>query len=774
MQKYRKGFFAFPGMPLDLSTTIKSAADLLKLRTDRIGVTIWPQMDIFGASIPEEVRKSIRESDFVVCDVTKPNLNVYYEAGYAIGLGKNIAPVVNAAFADAVSDIQKDGLFDNIGFRTYENSEQLASVLESPPSTVLLDLHARPLDAQQPLFILDSLRKTDFRNAIVSAVKDSKVFYRSFDPVEDPRLSTVYLINEVTASSGVVIPLLPPHLDDATRHNLRAAFLAGMSHGLGRQTLLIQRSDADSVIPADYRETVLTVRSEAEVADEVKPFALSSILAGQSLKKPSHAKSRSALQQLRLGAHSAENEFRTLEEYFVETSEYLQTLRGEVSVVAGRKGSGKTAIFFQVRDRFRSDRENSVTDLKPESHQLSLFRDELLKLVGVGVYDHTLAAFWYFLILSEIVITIKRNYESKAKRDGSALNVVRELDHILDEFQIADSGDFTTRINRLSRSILQEVDSLKSRGQSLTPERLTNIVFRGGIPQMKAAIVKYTDEDGNIVLLFDNIDKGWPTKGVHEFDIRLVRLLVETLDKVRRDFSASDRNFISVVFLRNDIYELLVDQTPDRGKDGQMRIDWTDRAKLKQVILRRLQYSTGEPKVQFNDVWRRYFPNNAFGKDSFEYLVDHCLMRPRFLLNIIQNAVSNGINRGHEMVDEDDLADAVRQHSNYLVGDFGYEIRDASGISADILYSLVGVTKYLTKNEVLERFSDFGLPREELEQAFNLMLWYGVLGVVSSDGKEHFIYSHDYSAKRLDAEVRRAGAEALFVTNAALHVALSS
>jgi hypothetical protein len=685
-----------------------------------------------------------------------------------------VAPVVNASFADAMIDIQKDGIFDNIGFKSYENSGELASILENPPSTVLIDLHSRGQDANQPLFILDALRKTDFRNAIVSAVKDSKVFYRSFDPIEEPRLSTVYLINEITASAGVVVPLLPSHVDDASRHNLRAAFLSGLSHGLGRNTLLIQRAGADSIVPADYRDTVVTIKSEAEVADEVGPFALSSLLASQSIKKPGPSKSHSALQRLRLGAHSAENEFRTLEEYFVETSEYLQTLRGEVSVVAGRKGSGKTAIFFQVRDRFREDRSNNVTDLKPESHQLSLFREELLKLVGVGVYDHTLAAFWYFLILSELLITLKKNREAVSKRDGRALAAVREIEELLSEFQIADSGDFTTRINRLSKSILQEVDVLKSRGQGLTPERLTNIVFRGGIPQMKAAIVKHAPADGEIVLLFDNIDKGWPTKGVHEFDIRMVRLLVETLDKVRRDFAAVDRKFIPVVFLRNDIYELLIDQTPDRGKDGQIRIDWTDPAKLKQVILRRLQYSVRDPKVKFNDVWRRYFPATAFGKDSFDYLVDHCLMRPRFLINIIQNAIANGINRGHEVVDESDLADAVRQHSNYLVGDFGYEIRDASGITADILFSLVGVTKFLTKGEVLARFSDFGLPDSELEQAFDLMLWYGVLGVVASDGKEHFIYSHDYSAKRLDAEVRRAGVDALFVTNAALHVALAS
>ncbi len=62
-------------------------------------------------------------------------------------------------------------------------------------------------------------------------------------------------------------------------------------------------------------------------------------------------------------------------------------------------------------------------------------------------------------------------------------------------------------------------------------------------------------------------------------------------------------------------------------------------------------------------------------QDSFEFFVDHCLMRPRFLINIIENAISNAVNRGHMTVQEVDCVDAVRQHSLYLVDDFGYEIR---------------------------------------------------------------------------------------------------
>ena len=123
-------------------------------------------MPIFGVHVPDEVRDSIRAVDVLICDITMPNLNVYYEIGFAVGLGKAIAPTVNTSFADAEAEIQEDGLFDTIGYRSYENSQELTQILGSLPTANLVDLYAKPINVKQPLYVLDTFRKTDFRNAI--------------------------------------------------------------------------------------------------------------------------------------------------------------------------------------------------------------------------------------------------------------------------------------------------------------------------------------------------------------------------------------------------------------------------------------------------------------------------------------------------------------------------------------------------------------------------------------------------------------------------------
>jgi hypothetical protein len=58
------------------------------------------------------------------------------------------------------------------------------------------------------------------------------------------------------------------------------------------------------------------------------------------------------------------------------------------------------------------------------------------------------------------------------------------------------------------------------------------------------------------------------------------------------------------------------------------------------------------------------------------------------------------------------------------------------------------------------------------ENGMWLMLWYGVLGITTSDGEERFIYTYDYNMKRLEAEIRNVGEDMLYVVNAGLHVGL--
>ena len=572
------------------------------------------------------------------------------------------------------------------------------------------------------------------------------------------------------------MPFLQPYVEDSERHNIRAAFVAGLAHGLGREALLMQFGAAGAApAPTDFREEVELFSAEGPTTTRVIDFCKNTLIAAQSIKSPKGKRSTSALQRLSLGATAAENEFKTLEDYFVETAEYLRTARGEVEIVAGRKGSGKTAIFFMVRNSFREQKNSIMSDLRPESHQLSLFKSELTKFLDAGAFDHTIAGFWYFLILSEILLALKREMSYRARQKSELYKEVGEIERELARFGISESGDFTTRINRLSLYVTEEIKRARQRGGEITTEQLTNIVYRGGIADAKKFVLRHAGWIEHVVFLFDNIDKGWATDGVDEMDVRLVRLLLEALEKVKRDLAVDHCDFRFVVFLRNDVFELMVSGTPDKGKVAVIRIDWTDRVKLKQVIQFRLQASLVERVQNFNELWQRFFTATVAGKDSFEFFVDHCLMRPRFLIQIIEFAIATAINRGHEKVVEEDCIDAVREHSYSILTDFAHEIRDVSGASEKVMDSLVGTTRYVTKAEVVERFEQAKvIDAKDSEKLFQYMLWYGVLGVVNQSNVECYVYDFNYNINRLVAEAETQKQEPLYAFNPALHVALKA
>jgi hypothetical protein len=145
------------------------------------------------------------------------------------------------------------------------------------------------------------------------------------------------------------------------------------------------------------------------------------------------------------------------------------------------------------------------------------------------------------------------------------------------------------------------------------------------------------------------------------------------------------------------------------------------------------------------------------------------------LIAIIEYAIANAINRRHDKVEEDDCIDAVRQHSNSILNDFGYEIRDVSGASEKVLHSLVGATQYVTKSEVLERFEKAKIiDAKDSEKLFQYMLWYGVLGIVNQNNVECYIYDFEYNMNRLQAEVDTQKDEPLYAFSPALHVALQA
>jgi hypothetical protein len=65
------------------------------------------------------------------------------------------------------------------------------------------------------------------------------------------------------------------------------------------------------------------------------------------------------------GDPTAENAMATLSGYYLQTDEYQRALQGGVNLAVGRKGSGKTAPFIQLRDKRQVRRGPAMSSEQP-------------------------------------------------------------------------------------------------------------------------------------------------------------------------------------------------------------------------------------------------------------------------------------------------------------------------------------------------------------------------------------------------------------------------
>lgn len=209
----KTAFFAYPNHK-HLNPTIMEAANSLK-KSDGILITPWQKLPIEGFKLDNLIRERIANADILLADITYPNFNVYYEIGYALACRKAVVPTVNGSIEAGHANSKLIGIFDTIGYMKYENSDELRKKILGAEYPVWVEEVLEKQNHNQPLFLLDTFSKTEFRNYIRQAIDNAKVQCRSFDPTETPRLSSTSAIKSISASTGVILPLLSNQIQDS-------------------------------------------------------------------------------------------------------------------------------------------------------------------------------------------------------------------------------------------------------------------------------------------------------------------------------------------------------------------------------------------------------------------------------------------------------------------------------------------------------------------------------------------------------------------------------
>jgi|WetSurMetagenome_2_1015567.scaffolds.fasta_scaffold44505_2 hypothetical protein len=763
------GFFAYPSVPPEIASTIKEAVEKANAASSQLTYKTWEHNDIAGLPLTQPILAGIEEAAVLVADITRLNFNVTYEIGYAIGLQRRVILVKDSAITGDDELVLKIGIFDTLGFLEYSNADELASILQHPINSTPLKIEAGQ-DIKAPAYLLETPVRSPEMTRIVTRVKRARLFYRSFTPSEDARLSAIDAIKHVSRSIGVLVPLLSPEFEDANIHNMRGAFVAGLAHGMEKVTLVIQ--DGRYSVPLDLRDVAETFMELDDINQLIEGFAGDVY---EILQKTDAVASvpGSQLQQISLGDPMAENEFQNLATYYVQTDEYNRALRGEVNLVVGRKGTGKTALFFQVRDRIRRDKQNVVIDLKPEGYQLLKLKEQVLDLLSEGAKSHLITAFWEYLLLLEICRKVLEKDRPRSHYDDSIIEDYKALEKLHHCGFGATEGDFSERLLLLSQEIIDTFQEKYGTAEHsrLTTDEVTNLLHSTSIAELRESLAKYLEQKGQVLVLFDNLDKGWSLSGIGSGDILILRCLIDAARKVQREMRKADVQMSCIVFVRNDIYELLMRSTPDFGKEARASLDWTDPDLLREVIRRRLaQNLSGH--LSFEQVWGLTCVSHYLGEETSQFLIDRSLMRPRNLLKLVGYCKSFAVNLDHQKIEIVDIEKGLRSYSNDLVIEADLELADVEPAARDLIYEFVGENPEISEEKLHLLLKNHGTTDEKLPMITDYLLYLGFLGVKLDQDKAHYIYDFGYDLRILKARHKKNTAQSPFLLNPAFWPAL--
>ncbi|MCP4545228.1 MAG: hypothetical protein GY835_02035 [bacterium] len=764
-----KAFYAYPSSVADVTQVINATKRILSDTHRDLDLHLWEENDISGRPLTDPIFKGIESADILIADVTAINFNVTFEIGYAIGLGKRVYLTCDSNISRDSTLANKIGIFDTLGYETYTDEITLSELIRAYRSDGGIPIRSI-VSPSSPVYVLQTPQSNSAMIAITARIKKARLGYKGYIPTDDARLSAVKAIDDVSSCHGAVIPLLSTEFRDAAVHNIRAAFIAGLAIAMGKVTLVLQPKDGPA--PLDVRDLVRTFSSPDDIAGFIATLALD-ITERFQTDNPLPTTQGNFLAELAIGDSVAENEFQTLGGYYLRTDQYKRASRGEVNIVVGRKGTGKTALFSQLRNEKRSRVHNIVVDLKPEGYQLIRLKEDVLDYLADGAKTHLITALFEYLFYLEICYKVLEKDRERHMRDEHLYEPYRRLREVYDSGSAAE-GDFSERLLGLSQQLIA---AFKTRfgttmDQRLTASEVTELIHKRNIRDIRDSLSAYLEFKDSIWVLFDNLDKGWSTHGLTDGDILILRCLIDAARKIQRELQRDGHDFHSVVFVRNDVYQLLVEASADYGKESRAVLDWTDADLLRELLRRRLISNQPIDDTPFDRIWSQICVSHYHGEETSQYLIDRSLMRPRNLIKLLAHCRGFAVGLERTRIEKIDLEKGLRAYSIDLITEADQELTDILGTETDLIYYFIGEGQEFERERLESILIGAEVPAEKIDDVIFFMLYYGFLGVKADDRDPKYIYELEYDMKLLSTIAAKAD-RLTYILNPAFHPGLN-
>lgn len=756
--KTPEGFFAYPSQPPDISETIITAITELN-QSGCSHLSSWQSLSLANNLVNTAVLQAIAKTDFFCADLTTNNMNVLFELGYAIGLGKHTWLIKDNSRSTATPELHALPLFRPLGYSEYTKSAMIVSAYykDQPwktASPTFYDTYLAPARSypEKPLlFYMKTPIDTEASTALTEVLRDAVLSVKTDDPTEISKQPFEWYARALVPSVAAVIHFQPTDRPQHHVHNCKCAFIGGLAIGLGKPVLLLAQDPAptpmDLVSFLKIYPLARTCRELAhEFLEDVSRARNVQLQKATSIAQEAHAVN--SLQLLSFGEEQAENEESELPRYFVPTASYTAALNARQLLFIGRKGAGKTANLFQIAHTLRQKRGVFVCDIRPVDYDLEGVVLLLRQVSERAERGFLLESLWRFLIVTELAWHVRREFEARppyiphTKEQADFLAFAAENRDIL-------HASFAVRLE----AALGRLAEVRRSGNSIAETRLhfSEALHRAAIEKVRAALGPALAGYERVVVLFDNLDKAW-TRGadlefVSEFLLGLLRAQRPIVDEFGRHDAWRRSVAVSlVVFLRSDMYYRIVAQSREPDKLQHEIIRWDDPELLLRVLEERFVALAGEDSYTPTDFWAQYVCDTVRGVPVREFIVQSVLPRPRDILVLATAALANAKNRKHKRIEETDWEDALSQYSEHAFEALVAEHRPCWTHFESAMYEFAGADETLVESEISAMLSRGGIDVQDITECVEALVTGGFLGLeIRSD---QFRFLNDDGATR--------------------------
>jgi hypothetical protein len=244
-------------------------------------------------------------------------------------------------------------------------------------------------------------------------------------------------------------------------------------------------------------------------------------------------------------------------------------------------------------------------------------------------------------------------------------------------------------------------------------------------------------------IVFDELDEDYKDV-IEKFQsneyIDLLVSLFKAVQDVRSIFH-NKLNIFPIVFLRDDIYDLLSDADKNKWNDYKVDLQW-DKNKVKSLLAFRISRAIDSEcdAMPYEKAWKCVFEKSSLVPygfrqrsrlEAFDFITRSTLIRPRDYVRYLQIAASEELAMGNECINGKTIRAVDKAFSNYLRNEFVDEIRPVIPDIEDILNAISRIrSPVFSVNRFKEEFemSSKHLKTNNFDLVLGVLFHFSVLG----------------------------------------------